>query len=625
MYIQPVYAPYWRVYAADTSYVTVNSIWQWVLRELYLYASPDCSGPRLTFSNITSYGNYYSSSYLPPSVLDGNDTNAWLSSYSGPQWLKVDSATPVSVQSAKLVTHCIASGMVGPKKLSFQYSSDGTNWTTLTTVAVANATVDGTVRIFTNLQAFGYSGHFFTGFQQPLPQVTFDFINVPVNSQSLAFTQYPATVQTGYSEIINASAYSLAFTVNPSLAVGNAHTEVTRQDLAFTQYPVSVTAQMNTSVNAGSQTFTFTQNPATITAGVTVSPATQPLTFDLYGVSVESDTAVSVNVPTNYLHLTQYPVSVSGEVVVATALQELHLTQYEVSVVTGCIVPAALQSLTFTQHAVSVESNIATSVGVTTQNLSFVVFPVTQTGQGEVAVNYGLMQFTPHTAEIHTNSTLLVGYQSLSFSIFPTTVDLTQGSTIDVDTQSLQFSLLGVSVNTGWSESVSSQTMTFTQYPVGISTVEEVTPDVQTLVFTQYPAETSVTVSANTATQAMNFEVYAAAVSVMDNPVIAVPVHTMTFTQYPVSISASSTVETAKQDLLFTQYPTTVSAGAGITVAKQDLLFTLFHPTQIGEILYVDGIMTMEARVLKPYMEAYAAFPHMAVEIKKPFMTGEIE
>ena len=143
---------YWRLLAAATSWVTYYGKYQWNLYEVYLYASADASGSRISVS-ATTESTKYSASYPGANVVDGNAATFWGTVWdqTSPQWVAFDCGSAVTVGSFKIDTFCAAGGMYGPKKISLQYSTDGTNWTTLATVDVADSTIQHTIRTFTYL------------------------------------------------------------------------------------------------------------------------------------------------------------------------------------------------------------------------------------------------------------------------------------------------------------------------------------------------------------------------------------------------------------------------------------------------------------------------------------------
>jgi hypothetical protein len=148
-------ARYWRLLAADTSWNTTWGIYHWNLHELELYSSSDASGTKLAVSASTASATY--STYYPSKAFDGNPSTFWATpqQMTYQQWIQADMGSAVSVASFKIVVSANASGLVGPKKLSLLYSSDGTTFTTLATVDVANTTIDRFVYTFGDLQASG--------------------------------------------------------------------------------------------------------------------------------------------------------------------------------------------------------------------------------------------------------------------------------------------------------------------------------------------------------------------------------------------------------------------------------------------------------------------------------------
>lgn len=146
-------ARYWRLEAMDTSWVTSYGSYHWNLYEAYLYASADASGSRISVSSATE-STKYSALYPGANVQDGNTATFWSTAWNqaSPQWVAFDCGAAVAVGSFAIDTSCNTSGMFGPKKIALRYSSDGTNWTTLAIVDVANAFVQHTIRTFTDLQ-----------------------------------------------------------------------------------------------------------------------------------------------------------------------------------------------------------------------------------------------------------------------------------------------------------------------------------------------------------------------------------------------------------------------------------------------------------------------------------------
>lgn len=143
---------YWRLLAADTSWVTLYGNYEWNIYAVYLYASANASGNIISVS-ATTESTKYSASLSGANVADGNASTFWSTAWhqTSPQWVAFDCGSAVTVGSFQINTYCTSGGMIGPKKISLQYSTDGTNWTTLATVDVANSTIQHTIRTFTYL------------------------------------------------------------------------------------------------------------------------------------------------------------------------------------------------------------------------------------------------------------------------------------------------------------------------------------------------------------------------------------------------------------------------------------------------------------------------------------------
>lgn len=153
---------------------------------------------------------------------------------------------------------------------------------------------------------------------------------VSANLQTVAITQYSATVQTDCT--YSADAQSLALTqYSPTVSVDYTHT-ADAQSLALTQHAVTVD----------------------VSGSVTVLPELQTLALTQYAPSISADCTVSANAQT--VALTQYGVSITIGQTIEANHQTLALSQYAPTILADCTVSAGSQSLAITQYAPTIST-----------------------------------------------------------------------------------------------------------------------------------------------------------------------------------------------------------------------------------------------------------------------------
>lgn len=147
-------ARYWRFRAGDKSWSLTWGDYHINLYWILLYASTDCSGTALSPSGALA-SSEYSSTYSAAKAIDNDPslTTFWgMAWYQSSGWLRVDCGSAVELNSFKFVRNSYAGHGVYWKKIIVEYSSDGTNFTELCTVATEDTATDKSWQSFYELQ-----------------------------------------------------------------------------------------------------------------------------------------------------------------------------------------------------------------------------------------------------------------------------------------------------------------------------------------------------------------------------------------------------------------------------------------------------------------------------------------